>query len=104
PRRRPTIWATWPPNLSPPIGIIHLVDGRRPHPLHEPGIDSGQHRVDVIPQYAELLGRGRRRLPHIPTALQVEPGGSADAGDWLPGVVGVQDQPAGRAVESEHGP
>jgi hypothetical protein len=26
PRRRPTIWATWPPNLSPSIGIIHLVE------------------------------------------------------------------------------
>src|SRR5262252_2937695 len=25
PRRRPTIWGTWPPNLSPPIGINHLV-------------------------------------------------------------------------------
>src|SRR5262245_660148 len=24
PRRRPTIWGTWPPNLSPPIGINHL--------------------------------------------------------------------------------
>src|SRR5215831_946104 len=23
PRRRPTIWGTWPPNLSPRIGIIH---------------------------------------------------------------------------------
>src|SRR5262245_47533231 len=26
-RRRTTIWATWPPNLSPSIGITHLVNG-----------------------------------------------------------------------------
>src|SRR5215467_1834015 len=25
PRRRPTVWGTWPPNLWPPIGINHLV-------------------------------------------------------------------------------
>src|SRR5499426_2633229 len=25
PRRRPTIWGTWPSNLSPPIGINHLM-------------------------------------------------------------------------------
>ena len=24
PRRKPTIWATWPTNPSPPIGINHL--------------------------------------------------------------------------------
>src|SRR5262249_8871600 len=30
PRRRPTIWGTWPPNTSPPIGINHLV---RPAPV-----------------------------------------------------------------------
>src|SRR5262249_43227571 len=27
PRRRPTIWGTWPPNLSLPIGINHLAPG-----------------------------------------------------------------------------
>src|SRR2546427_5434928 len=25
PRRRTTIWGTWPPNASPPFGITHLV-------------------------------------------------------------------------------
>src|SRR5437660_7479809 len=30
-RRRTTIWGTWPPNLSPPLGITHLEVGPAAH-------------------------------------------------------------------------
>src|SRR5436853_6977423 len=32
-RRRTTIWGTWPPNLSPPLGIAHLDQHRAPRVL-----------------------------------------------------------------------
>src|SRR5262249_23322465 len=65
PRRRPTIWGTWQPNLSPPIGINHL-DGRngrswcRPK-APETGVPGGRsHRG---PHEACLVGWEERVAP-----------------------------------------
>src|SRR5499427_8057259 len=70
PRRSPTIWGTWPPNLSPPIGISHLVShyhgGAGSIKEKEPG-QSAVGDVDATMAGVRTVLRARtigsRRLP-----------------------------------------
>src|SRR5690348_3787331 len=57
PRRRPTIWGTWPRNLSPPIGINHLEAGGTEMPKIWVYAELNQGRLTTTT--LELLTRAR---------------------------------------------
>src|SRR5215467_5040998 len=60
PRPRPTIWGTWPPNLSPSIGINHLAGRSRGHHA-----DDLEHRVGGVDRSDSGRVEWRRHLADV---------------------------------------
>src|SRR3989440_5488867 len=64
PRRRTTIWGTWPPNLSPPIGGPHLVAE------HAADADARSRFSEEAISYLDTLYRGALRLTRDPAQAE----------------------------------